>query len=268
MLRLAPGRPPVAHYVAAPKARAWRSLDVTLINRLTVLLSVCSIALCLGGMTLAHNEIVASRTGALLFALSGLVGLGAFMGAALVLVFTRHYGAALVGVAGLMPLVAVTSTVFAAFQHPAINDVSTDVTNPPAFVQAPTLPENAGRDLKFPPENVELVQRHYAELKPLALNLAPPQAYERALAIAKTHAPEWSITREDPANLTFEGVAISKLFRWRSDFIVRARPGADGGALLDMRARAREGRSDLGVNARRIAQYFAEIAELDIAKPE
>lgn len=236
------------------------------INKITLLLALGSVGLCFGGMILAHLELVRPNTGGLLFALSALLGLGAFVGTAFVMFFTKNYGVALVGVAGLMPLVAVTTSIFGAFQHPRINDISTDLTDPPAYAKAPTLPDNAGRDFGFPPGNAALIKDHYTAVQPLALNLPQEQAYERALSVAKMHAPQWEITREDPANFTFEGIAITKMFRWRDDFVVRVRPAEGGGARVDMRSKSREGKSDLGANARRIEQFFAEIAKLDIDK--
>ena len=236
------------------------------LNRITVLLSFCAIGLCLGGMTLAHRELVHPNTGAALFAASGLVGVASFMSAAFTMFFTQNYGVVLVGMAGLMPTVAVFAGIFGAFQHPPINDISTDVGDPPAYVQALTLPDNAGRDLAFPAVNGPLITQHYPLVKSLALNLTPQQAYERALSVAKAHAPQWEVTREDPAALTFEGIAITKLFRWRDDFVVRVRAAEGGGSRLDMRSKSREMKSDMGSNARRIEQYFAEITKLDIGK--
>lgn len=236
-------------------------------NKLTLILSGASIAVCFGGMVLAHKEIVAPSVGAGLFVASGLLGLAALVAASLVVFIHRAYPVALVGAFGLMPLIAVLTGLLGAYQHPRINDISTDLSDPPAFVAAAQQPGNAGRDLSFPPGNAEQIKLGYSRIQPLNLNLSPQQGYERALEVAQMHK-DWEITRQDAATLTFEGVAKSKLFRWHDDFIVRVRPGADGGSRVDIRSKSRELKSDLGANARRIEQYFAELQQYDVRKAQ
>ena len=68
--------------------------------------------------------------------------------------------------------------------------------------------------------------------------------------------PGWEITFEDKANGHFEGVATTRLFRWRDDFIIEVTPAGEGKSRIDMRSKSREGKSDLGANARRIRRFF------------
>jgi len=49
-----------------------------------------------------------------------------------------------------------------------------------------------------------------------------------------------------------EAVAVSRVFRFADDIVVRIRPSADGGSRVDIRSRSRDGKGDLGVNAQRI----------------
>lgn len=237
-----------------------------MLNKLTLALSLLSLGLCVGGILLANREVISANAGGALFALSGLVGLLAVVCAVLVLFITKTYPIAMIGVLGLMPLVAVVSGVAGAFQHPRINDISTDLASPPSFTHAQTLPANQGRDLAFPAENAAIIPAAYPRVQPLVLNLSPEQAFERAIEKARAHKG-WEITREDRAALTFEGVASTKMFRWRDDFIVRVSPGENGGARVDMRSKSRDGKSDLGANARRIEAYFKDLKLVDVAAP-
>ena len=238
-----------------------------MLNKITLILSVSSIVICLGGMILANRELISPNVGGALFALSGLLGLLTLVCVVLVLIVTKTYPVAMVGVIGLVPLLSVVSGVMGAFQHPRINDITTDVGNPPVFVQAQQIPANAGRNLAFPAENAGIIPTAYPRLQPLALNLSPQQAYERALEVAKARK-DWEITREDAAALTFEGVATTKLFRWRDDFVVRVSAVGEGTSKVDMRSKSRDGKSDLGANARRIEMYLGDLQEHDVVKAQ
>jgi len=54
-------------------------------------------------------------------------------------------------------------------------------------------------------------------------------------------------------------VATSDLCRFHDDFAVRVRPD-DGGAVVDMRSKSRDGKGDLGANAERIRSFLVDIA--------
>lgn len=237
-----------------------------MLNKFTAACGLGSVVLCIGSMTLAHKEVVSANVGAGLFLASGVLGLLSLCGVALVLIYTKHYPVALLGVVGLMPLVAAGSALGAAFQHPRIFDVSTDTARVPDFVAALQLPENAGRGMTFPPENAARIAQGYPELEPLLLNLSPEQAYARAVEVAG-QMKNWTLDRQDTAKLEFEGVAATKLFRWKSDFIVRVLPADGGRSKVDMRARSREEQSDLGANARWIRGFFKELRQYDLAVP-
>lgn len=238
-----------------------------LLNKITLILSMASILVCVAGMVLANREAVSPNVGGLLFVLGGLLGLFALVCTVLVLVITKAYPVAMIGVFGLVPLLAVVSGVTGAFQHPRINDITTDVANPPVFTHAGQLAPNADRDMAFPKGNAEIIPGAYPRLAPLGMNLSPDQGYARALEVAKARK-DWEITHEDPAGRVFEGVATTKLFRWRDDFVVRVTPTPEGTSRVDMRSKSREGESDLGANARRIEMYLDDLKEHDVAKAQ
>jgi uncharacterized protein (DUF1499 family) len=68
--------------------------------------------------------------------------------------------------------------------------------------------------------------------------------------------PEWEVVHADPVEGRVQAVAVSRVFRFQDDVIVRVRPD-EGGSRVDVRSRSRVGRSDLGASAARI-QAFRE----------
>lgn len=168
-----------------------------------------------------------------------------------------HY----LGFLGLIPLgfVAVTMIV-GLVKYPAINDVSTDLDDPPSFSHALSFSQNEGRDMAFPDTFKVIIREQYPDLQPLRVNAEPSQAYEKALDLAKQQAG-WTITHESPEEMTFEGVAVTAMLRFRDDFVVRVREH-ENGAVIDMRSKSRKGKGDLGANAKRIRAFFDELKAL------
>ncbi|MBN2312024.1 MAG: DUF1499 domain-containing protein [Candidatus Hydrogenedentes bacterium] len=142
-----------------------------------------------------------------------------------------------------------------------LNDISTDLDDVPRFVHAPKLSGNRGRDLAFPVSTAGAVAAAYPDLAPLDLPCSPGDAYARARRVARG-TPRWTITYEDVEAFTFEGVAVTRLCRFRDDFVVRVRPGREGGAVIDMRSKSRIGKSDLGTNAKRIRRFLSAVEQI------
>jgi uncharacterized protein (DUF1499 family) len=132
---------------------------------------------------------------------------------------------------------------------PTINDVTTDLADPPAFREG----EAAGQS--YHAEFEPLQRASYPQVQPIQTPESREQAFVRALAAAQA-MPGWEVTRSDAAAGEIEAVAISRLFRFRDDVAIRVRSDASG-ARVDVRSRSRLGRSDLGANAARI-QAFRE----------
>jgi uncharacterized protein (DUF1499 family) len=133
---------------------------------------------------------------------------------------------------------------------PAINDITTDPEDPPLF-------SASDRDMSYPAERFAPQQREaYPDLQPIRVSSAP----EIALALASETAESlgWEITSVDPAAGRMEAREVSRIFRFVDDIVVRVRP-APVGAVIDVRSRSRDGRGDLGVNAKRIRAFAAAI---------
>jgi uncharacterized protein (DUF1499 family) len=139
---------------------------------------------------------------------------------------------------------------------PRIHDITTDTDDPPAFVAA--LPartaEKANSVAYEGPELAKQQKAAYPDLAPLKVGLPPSEAFKRALDAART-MPGWTVVDSDPASGRIEANETSRWFRFVDDVVIRV--AADGsGSRIDIRSVSRQGRSDFGVNARRIRDYI------------
>lgn len=231
-------------------------------SRLAAVLGWLALVAFVLGPLAAHFEAASPLTGFAVFGLSLLLSLIAVpLGLAALL---RGSGAsrsrALVGfMPALVVLVVALAQALPSRDLPRINDITTDTLDAPQFVAAPNLPANRGRDMSYPGEEFARQQRDaYPDLAPLELSLPPTEAFARVRAVA-AGMPGWTLTRTDPDAHAIEGVEMSWLFRFRDDFVVEVR-ARDGGSVVQMRSKSRDGKGDLGVNAKRIRDFFARLA--------
>lgn len=227
-----------------------------MIPKLSIALALCSLLCATGGPLLARAQLIPSMMGMGLFLLSGLVGLVAIGVALVAAVRFQAYLPAMIGVLGILPLLAVIATTIQSTRYPAINDITTDLESPPAFTHAMELPANVERDMTFPTAFAEPIKGHYDDLAPLPLDVTPEIAYRRARDMATQEPFYWEITRDDEAALTFEAIDTTRIFQWKDDIVVRIRPHGEEGSQVDMRSKSRDGKSDLGANAKRIRRFF------------
>eukprot|EP01024_Parvocaulis_polyphysoides_P021516 TRINITY_DN20183_c0_g1_i1.p3 TRINITY_DN20183_c0_g1~~TRINITY_DN20183_c0_g1_i1.p3 ORF type:complete len:146 (+),score=28.19 TRINITY_DN20183_c0_g1_i1:96-533(+) len=132
-----------------------------------------------------------------------------------------------------------------------INDVSTDLQDPPKFTQAKIgdLPEN------FKPQ----IQQLYSDLKPLEIKIQDDKPIFDAVLSACEKMPRWKIVVSNRDLGIVEGVATTFLLRFKDDFVIRIKSVSKGDdesvAVVDMRSRSRLGKSDLGANYKRIMKF-------------
>jgi len=153
---------------------------------------------------------------------------------------------------------------------PVLNDVSTDIDDPPAFSQShKALAARHG----FVPPSISAAVRsqqvdRYPDVQPLTLDVEADQAYRIVLrAIAAEH---WTIIDETPPGRRsgqrhIDAIANGLVFGFPDDVTIRLRPLA-GQTRIDIRSASRVGRHDLGANARRIKTFIAEANSQSEAK--
>lgn len=232
-----------------------------MIGKTTVALAIASLVCVTAGPGFAHLGFIPTMAGLALFALSGVLGLAAIVTALIAALRDKAWFHALIGMLGFLPLIAVLAVTADGFRYPVINDITTDTVDPPAFVHALTLPELAGRDLAFPPANGAIIKGFYTDLNSLHVDEPALQVHQRAKAIALSKPFSWTITQEMDNYGGFEAIATTQLFRWNDDVIVRIRPEGDKACVVDVRSRSREGKGDLGANARRIRRFLEALQE-------
>ena len=150
---------------------------------------------------------------------------------------------------------------------PAIHDVSTNLDDLPQFTRLPVradnlekVPDEGKPELKALPalERWKAVHRqHYGDLRTVRLAVPPQEALRRAWDVARRRG--WQIAYVEAADGVFEATDTSRFFRFKDDVVVRVRPAPGGGSLLDMRSISRVGGSDVGMNAKRIREFLADL---------
>ncbi|MCP4907550.1 MAG: DUF1499 domain-containing protein [bacterium] len=227
-------------------------------------LSLIALALALVGLLGAYLGFFSPMAGFQTFVAGTL--LGGFFCTALALiglVLTRGgrdpagHTQALVGLSiALGLLIVVLAAASTGGDAPPINDITTDLTDPPAFADNALVPEYAGRDMSYPAEFVAIVRKSYPDLEALRVDVGPTETFARAVAAAEGLG--WEVVAKDAGAGAFYAHDVSAIFRFVDDVVVRIRPDGSG-ARIDVRSKSRDGRGDLGANATRIRAFFAEL---------
>ena len=238
-------------------------------------------ALAAFALALAAIAILLARSGAV-EATGALSVLGAAIICACLALLLAGAGAIVVWQSGRRGLGAIVAGVFAAtlvlvypawlaaqaLRLPLLNDVSTDLNDPPDFSRAgKAAAARGGVDHpSISPEVRDLQRRAYKDVQPILLDLDIDEAWplvQKAVAARK-----WRVVDEvRPGGRVGVGHldAIDKtpLMGFPEDVTVRVRPLA-GQTRIDVRSASRFGRHDFGSNAARIARFSTELqAQLD-----
>jgi uncharacterized protein (DUF1499 family) len=191
--------------------------------------------------------------------------------AVLVSVFALVFGRAVIGWRGVaIGIVACIAGGVAAYtpihyyamrgRYPPIDDITTDIGNPPAFV-AVVAARLAEGDNPAAYGGVGIAQqqrRAYPDLAPLALAIPPAQAFSHALDTAQRMG--WTIVDGDPITGRIEANDRSRWFGFTDDIVIRI-TASGAGSRVDLRSSSRHGRGDFGVNAARIRAYLAALRQ-------
>jgi uncharacterized protein (DUF1499 family) len=148
--------------------------------------------------------------------------------------------------------VATVSIMLTAFRYPIINDVATDLDDPPTFRRASGIPQ-------LPEAFKASIRKAYPDLTTLRLTDVPLADATAAAGRAAARMPRWEVKVADAERL--EGVATTRLLRFRDDFTFRFRAHGSGGTAVDGRSRSRLGQGDFGANAVRIRAFFEVLRE-------
>jgi len=143
---------------------------------------------------------------------------------------------------------------------PVIHDISTNTSNPPAFVAVLPLRKDALNPAEYGgAEIAEKQKAAYPDIIPLDLKMPADQAFSKALAAAKKMG--WEIVDADAKDGRIEATDMTFWFGFKDDIIVRV-AGEKDGSRIDVRSVSRVGKGDVGTNAKRIRKYTKELNRL------
>jgi hypothetical protein len=152
---------------------------------------------------------------------------------------------------------------------PAIHDATTNLEDPPAFTALSARPDNLDNVpdegepelARLDPESrwKALHRRAYGDLRTLRVRAGVAQTTGRAASLARSRG--WEIAKVDRKAGIVEATATSRFFRFKDDVVVRVRrdPASPGSSLVDIRSISRVGGSDIGMNAKRIRAFAADL---------
>jgi uncharacterized protein (DUF1499 family) len=143
-----------------------------------------------------------------------------------------------------------------------IHDVTTDTVDPPEFVAVLPIRAQAGalNPVEYGGPRVAALQlESFPDIKPLRRDMAPPAAFDRALAAVR--AMNWEVVATDPSAGRIEATDTTPLFGFKDDIVVRVRRDGNG-SRIDVRSVSRIGGGDLGTNAKRVRAYLSRLAAL------
>lgn len=164
-------------------------------------------------------------------------------------------------VCSVLPLAVLGYQVSQAAGAPMIHDISTDTQNPPQFNLA--LAQRQGDDHSgvYDSANAALQNEFYADIQPRSYALAAPALAEKVRqAMDELGFSQLSDEAAQQGVITLEASESSLLFGFVDDVVVRITPAAEG-CVLDIRSMSRQGKSDLGQNAKRIRRLLAALEE-------
>lgn len=199
-----------------------------------------------------------------------------FAGAVLVLIMsaiagldiwvTGRQGAARIVVATTLALglLAIPAALYLVSRHwPEINDVSTDVAAPPAFVAAEKYRGKGSNPLAYPAQFAPIQHTNYPDIKTLNVARTPEETFElvlQALSKLKMHTEvQAAPNTEDGTPGLIELADRTMILGLTDDIIIRV---ADNGeaSRVDIRSASRYGSNDFGRNAERIRLLLKEIS--------
>jgi hypothetical protein len=150
----------------------------------------------------------------------------------------------------ILGLILIIPILFGAFmfkykssKYPKINDVTTNIENPPSFWEMPN-------PMEYPKDKFAKLQKSgYPDLKSLKLKQPIKNVFQKVLKIVKIN--RWELISEDIEEGQIEAISTSLLFGFKDEIVIRMKK-KDDITIVDIRSRSRIGQIDRGVNARRI----------------
>lgn len=199
--------------------------------------------------------------GAALCLLALIVGAVTYKGA-----FVRQGRLAIIGlIVGAVGIYIPYSIRYSDSPRPPIHDISTDLENPPAFVDVLPLREQTGatNTAEYLQENKraggvvinvpDAQRKAYPDVQPIMMEgVSATDAFNRALEAVKRQG--WTLVTAKPEEGRIEAWDKTFWFGFIDDVVIRV-AATDNGSRIDVRSVSRVGGGDVGKNAQRIRGY-------------
>jgi hypothetical protein len=249
--------------------------------RLCLVLGAGSVLLALVGAIGAGQDWWGKLDGISFVGAAVVVAIVALIFSIIVLLLYRNKGSATRNLTLAGMVIALTYLAFIGYwvnvgrSVPQIHDITTNLDNPPEFrvlklrpddfadVPGRGDPKYAGMDAM---ERWKLLHRGaYGDLKTLTVALPVDKTVTLAAELARDRG--WEVALSAPEEGRLEAIDTVSLFRFKDDVVLRVQPGPGGlTSQVDMRSVSRVGRSDLGVNAKRIRSFLSDLKAAAPAK--
>ena len=142
---------------------------------------------------------------------------------------------------------------------PMINDITTDTSNPPAYLVLSSARDDDANSAKYAGSEAAAKQlEYYPLIKPILVDRSIDEAFE--LTRSSMKRLKWTIVAKVPPKgrgikrARLEAVDRTLVLGFRDDIVVRI-VGNSSSARIDIRSSSRYGRHDFGRNAARIAAF-------------
>lgn len=141
---------------------------------------------------------------------------------------------------------------------PPIHDITTDMVNPPPFVDVLPLRADARNPPEYEGEEIAAQQREaYPDIDTLVVNEPVSALFERS--VKAVEALGWEIVATNETEGRIEATATTFWFGFKDDVVIRIAE-SNGATELDIRSKSRVGRSDVGANAARIRRFLEAVS--------
>jgi uncharacterized protein (DUF1499 family) len=161
-----------------------------------------------------------------------------------------------------LPLVILAYQISQAASAPMLHDISTDLQNPPQFNLV--LAQRTGDDhgAAYEPTNAALQAEFYSDIQSHSYPLAPAVLAQKVTqAMVEAGLTPVGGMQSAAGTVQLEATQTSLLFGFVDDLVVRITPTPEG-SVLDIRSMSRQGKSDLGQNAKRIRCLLLSLEEI------
>lgn len=144
---------------------------------------------------------------------------------------------------------------------PPIHDISTDLDNPPKFVDILPLRADAPNPAEYAGDETAEQQREaYPDLGPMVLDVPMEVVFEAVQETVEQRGWELVSAVQEGDGARVEATDTTLWFGFKDDIVIRMQPTRDG-VRLDVRSKSRLGKSDVGTNAQRIKSFSERLTQ-------